>query len=364
MVIAGDVNMGKARYGGGFRVRPPEQPDLIGHRTAPHPRGSDPGCDQIRKGERREIGAFGMHHQPDCIAIRDSERAAFDQPGVHRRIDIFIENGVVDMAVNIIVTPTGCHFMKNSKFFAPKSGDSHKRSSHEEDIVRHDIKGLLFDKDGTLFDFHATWGVWTAAFLRELVDMGADEAALSTALGFDPETRQFAADSAVIAGTPDETIDAIMPFVPDWTRAKLENHILKSTADAPLAEAAPLSPLLDRFVAAGLALGVATNDSEDVAHAHLGAAGVSAKFAFIAGYDSGHGAKPEPGMQLAFAAATGIPPAQIAMVGDSNHDLISGRRAKMKTIGVLTGTADRKTLEPNADVVLENIGQIPDWLGL
>lgn len=31
-----------------------------------------------------------------------------------------------------------------------------------------EIKGLLFDKDGTLFDFAATWEVWAKAFLTRL----------------------------------------------------------------------------------------------------------------------------------------------------------------------------------------------------
>ena len=30
------------------------------------------------------------------------------------------------------------------------------------------IKGLLFDKDGTLFDFDKTWNSWTKRILREV----------------------------------------------------------------------------------------------------------------------------------------------------------------------------------------------------
>ena len=30
------------------------------------------------------------------------------------------------------------------------------------------IAGLVFDKDGTLFDFEATWGDWAARLLTEL----------------------------------------------------------------------------------------------------------------------------------------------------------------------------------------------------
>lgn len=228
--------------------------------------------------------------------------------------------------------------------------------------MAQDIKGLLFDKDGTLFDFHATWGSWTAGFIRDMAGFGADPARLSAAMGFDLETQSFDPESAVIAGTPDDTIDAVMAALPELGRDQVSRHIIESSAAAPLAEAVPLAPFLDDLLARGLILGVATNDAEDVAESHLNAAGVRDRFAFVAGYDSGHGAKPAPGMQRAFLAQSGLAPAQVAMVGDSTHDLISGQRAGMITIGVLTGTAPRPVLTPHATVVLDDIGQIPAWL--
>lgn len=30
------------------------------------------------------------------------------------------------------------------------------------------IKGLLFDKDGTLFDYQTTWGPWATGFIADL----------------------------------------------------------------------------------------------------------------------------------------------------------------------------------------------------
>ena len=52
------------------------------------------------------------------------------------------------------------------------------------------------------------------------------------------------------------------------------------------------------------------------------------------------------------------------MIGDSTHDLDSGRAAGMATVGVLTGLATRADLAPHADVVLADIGALPAWLGL
>jgi len=87
-------------------------------------------------------------------------------------------------------------------------------------------------------------------------------------------------------------------------------------------------------------------------------------FDFIAGFDSGHGAKPGPGMLLAFARACGLAPHQVLMVGDSRHDLAAGRAAGMPTLAVLTGVAEAGDLADLADAVRPDIGHLPDLLGL
>lgn len=230
---------------------------------------------------------------------------------------------------------------------------------------REPIRGLVFDKDGTLFDFNATWAAWCDGFILGLAaGDGARAAELAATLGFDLANRRFTRDSPMVAGTMEIVVEAACRLRPDMGEARLRQHIITTTSAAPQVEAAPLAALLDRFRAAGLTLGVATNDSEAPARAHLERAGVLDRFAFVAGYDSGHGAKPTPGMLLAFCRATGIPPGACAMIGDSVHDLDSGRAAGMRVVGVLTGIASREDLAPHADVVLPDIGALPAWLAL
>lgn len=225
------------------------------------------------------------------------------------------------------------------------------------------ITGLCFDKDGTLFDFAATWEAWAEQFLRRAAQ--GDEALaarMGDAIGFDLGKGTFASDSMVIAGTAGEIADALASHFPDVARDAILSMIDEEAGAAPQHQAVPLVPLLEGFRARGLALGVATNDSETPARAHLASAGVIALFDFIAGYDSGHGGKPAPGQLLAFASAVDLPPEQIVMVGDSTHDLHAGRAAGMRTIAVLTGAATADVLAPLADVVLRDIGEIPAWL--
>lgn len=224
------------------------------------------------------------------------------------------------------------------------------------------IDGLLFDKDGTLFDFRVSWGGWAQGFLVRIADDAAHAGRLGRAIGFDLATGSFAPDSPVIAATAADIAAALSAELPGIAVSDLTEQIDASAGQAPMSEAVPLRPLLSALRSRGLRLGVATNDSEAPTRQHLASHGITDCFDFVAGYDSGHGAKPGPGMCLAFTRQLGLDPARVAMVGDSRHDLEAGRAAGMRTVAVLTGVARREDLAPHADVVLADIGAIPDWL--
>ena len=228
------------------------------------------------------------------------------------------------------------------------------------------VAGLLFDKDGTLFDFQATWGAFAEGLIAEEAAGDSHLAArMAEVLGFDRAALKFRPGSIVIAETTETVARALAPILPDRPDPeRLAERMNARSARVPQVPVTPLLPLFRRLAASGLALGVATNDSEAAARRHVGDHGLSDLMAFVAGYDSGHGAKPGPGPCLAFARAAGLDPGRIAMIGDSLHDLEAGRAAGMVTVGVLTGPAEAATLEPHADIVLGSIAELPAWLGL
>ncbi|MGB1034931.1 MAG: HAD family hydrolase [Primorskyibacter sp.] len=226
-----------------------------------------------------------------------------------------------------------------------------------------EIQGVLFDKDGTLFDFSATWDAWAAQILTELSE--GDEVLftrLASAIDYDWKAETFRPESIAVAGTHRETAMALVPLLPRMSLGELEYRLSVASTQAPLTEAVTLAPFLAELSARGLGLGVMTNDSEAGARAHLSTVGVLAMFDFVAGFDSGYGAKPAPDPLLAGARALGVAPAGVIMVGDSTHDLLAGRAAGMRTVGVLTGMAGPETLAPLADVVLPDVGHLPSWI--
>lgn len=225
------------------------------------------------------------------------------------------------------------------------------------------VDALLFDKDGTLFDFQATW----AAFgVRAVTDLsGGDDELLDQlrrALRLEMSPPRFLKDSVVIAGSTLDIVEVLVPVLGRDAAAALIDKLNILAQDVHPVEAVPLERYFADLSRLGLRYGIATNDSEAAARANLRKVGVEELVEFIVGYDSGHGAKPGPGMCNAFLEHAAIEPGRAAMVGDSLHDIEAGRAAGMQTIAVLTGTASREDLAPHADIVLNHIGEILDWL--
>lgn len=223
---------------------------------------------------------------------------------------------------------------------------------------------ILFDKDGTLYDFQASWGGWGTSLVGSLADGDPVLAeVLAAELDLDLMARRFAPESVVVAGTASDIARALHPHLSgDLSVSELLTQIDAAATAVELAEAVPLAPFLAVLRNRGLALAVVTNDSVAPARAHLKRTGVLEAFAFVAGYDSGHGAKPAPDPLLAACAALSVAPERTLMVGDSRHDLLAGRAAGMSTVGVLTGLATADDLAPLADAVLPDIGHLPAWL--
>ncbi|WP_416065560.1 HAD family hydrolase [Rhizobium sp. ZK1] len=221
------------------------------------------------------------------------------------------------------------------------------------------IKGILFDKDGTLLDYDESW----LPVNRELARIAAEgDTALADHLlatcGMDPVTGHIVPDSLLAAGNTRQIAEGLVA-----AGSKVEVIELTIKLDDLFANAAEFSvPVTDlsvffgRLHKRGFKLGIASSDNERSIRQTAQRFGISEYVDYIAGYDSGFGSKPEPGMVLGFCAATGLSPEEVAMVGDNNHDLHMGRNAKAGlTIAVLTGTGSRESLSGAADHVFDDI---------
>tara|TARA_B100000614_G_scaffold189073_1_gene170052 strand:- start:42 stop:755 length:714 start_codon:yes stop_codon:yes gene_type:complete len=225
------------------------------------------------------------------------------------------------------------------------------------------IRGLLFDKDGTLFDFEKTWNSWTSKILTEVSKQSnVSISALADAIDFDLKTGKLLPQSIVIAGTHRQVTAALHTKLSNWDFEHLESYLLDYVIETRQYEVVPLQKYFQKLKSEGLLLGVMTNDAERGAQAHLAAAGILDLLDFVAGSDTGFGCKPAPEPLLAFAKITGLKPDEIAMVGDSLHDLQAAQAAGMMRIAVLTGVATEDELKKHADLVLPSIANLLDLI--
>ena len=229
------------------------------------------------------------------------------------------------------------------------------------------IRGLLFDRDGTLIDFHQTW---TPAFTEAATLLAKGDPELVSRLlidaGYDPETGQSGPGSMLAAASDAELAAFWATMLPEETADSILSQISGIFSDHLEFGAAPvcdLSLFCQQMLDLGYQLGIATNGSSPSSEAMMRRFGVHHQFAYYAGFDSGHQPKPHPSMALGFCAATGLRPEEIAVIGDSTHDLKLARSVKAGlAIGVLTGASSADDLQPFADHVIPNITFLADLL--
>ncbi len=225
------------------------------------------------------------------------------------------------------------------------------------------FRGIIFDKDGTLFDFQKTWTPWMANLLKILCS-GNKELSRQKgySLGFDFDKRIFLPESSFIAGTPEQFLHQLQTYFPEWPEKDLLNVLTETTNTTEQIEVVPLAPVLSNLRNEGYVLGLATNDDVQEARKHLEEKEVLKYFDFLAGYNSGFKAKPDPAMLLAFCQKTKLFPGETIMVGDSISDLTAGKKAGMFTVAVLSGVSKSKVLAKHANLVIKDIGDLQGGL--
>lgn len=228
------------------------------------------------------------------------------------------------------------------------------------------LRALLFDKDGTLVHFDRTWGPAAGAVMRALAgDDAAALARLEQVSHYLPEEERFLPSSPLVAGSSAH-------YGPLWADAlgREPSDAFCSRIDAlfsaeglrcltPIGQVQQTLRALHRQ---GLVLGIVTNDAEANARLQAEALGILPLFGAVHGYDSGFGSKPGAGMVTAMGARFGLSGPQMAVVGDSAHDLAAAQGAGARFILVRTGPAPVEDMVPFADLVLDSVDDLPGVL--
>ncbi len=228
-------------------------------------------------------------------------------------------------------------------------------------------RGILFDKDGTLIESHDVWAPLYRSMLMRMKGLSENAAnALLAQAGYDVEQDRVVGGSVIAGGT---TAQLVQLWWPHATAAEREDIVMSIDATDKQAQAlevtaiVALKPLLEKLRQKGLRLGVATNDSLASSNRHLSQLGILELFDVVICADTVATPKPAGDMIRKFAELTDISAHEIMMIGDNHHDMDEAANGGAGfRVAVLSGNSSRAELTEIADVVLNDIGELPEHL--
>lgn len=241
-----------------------------------------------------------------------------------------------------------------------------------------EIKGILFDKDGTLIDFFKVWEPAIQPVLQRILlhfqvaDTAELENKLMDCLGYrnghiDPEGAIAWKSYAGI------TEDMRKVLVKDDIEVEEEQlrYLLTSLFYEEVVEKRSSYPtftdlprLMSFLKEHSIHVGLATTDTYVSSRHCLECLGIAEDISFWGTADGELPEKPDGDLIRLAAKQWGILPEEIAVVGDTPNDMRFARNGHALGIGVLSGTGKLKDMSAWADQLLYSVDDLEEWLSL
>lgn len=256
------------------------------------------------------------------------------------------------------------------------------------------IAGVLFDKDGTLIDFERVWGKAATPVVRQLlIDGGVkdNEENINTILEclgvhdgkINPDgplawmpypkiashllptltDLGWNFKSCVINMKKDKTKDSLEKTAKLADRLAVllenqifdENNIIETTGD--------LLTVMEFLKSCDINVGIVTTDVYDATIKTLQRLDILQYFSFFAAdkmpISMSMPHKPDGRIIKQAADYWGCNASQILVVGDTPNDMRFANNGNAIAVGVLSGTGDKRSLEPLAYKVIDSVDELP-----
>ncbi len=228
------------------------------------------------------------------------------------------------------------------------------------------IRGIVFDKDGTLLDYERFWLPVAEAAIRVLTG-DAGDAFLSAAL-LDSIGARDGIRGVLCYGTYGMIAERMSEVLRSVGRDAVTAGETSAAFEACIghgeivAACADIGGLFRELRRRGLYLGVVTSDNAALTGVCLDALGLADAFDMILCDDGVTPPKPAPDHMLAFCRRFGLTPDEVIMVGDTRTDLLFARNSGAFGVGVAADEDARVTLTCEGGVVLPDISLLPAYL--
>lgn len=241
------------------------------------------------------------------------------------------------------------------------------------------IKGVIFDKDGTLFNYAEVWGPVAgraADMILKTFNIASSKRAevrqeLFRILGLDdeghtyPDGILFNHERRVAAFF--KLLSYCMKYrINPYTFKKILFSFLKDPAEGIVHELQRMDfsgvrELFGKLDGNGIKIAVVTNDTTVSAKTCLKNMGIDSYISFLRTKESNCRRKPDPEAIKQFCAYFGFTPEEVAVIGDAIADMkfaLNGGVAYR--VALLTGSGDEETLSGMADAVYPDITYLKD----
>lgn len=232
-----------------------------------------------------------------------------------------------------------------------------------------EIKGILFDKDGTLLQFDTVWIKVMDEVIEELLKLIGEtgnrtlKKRLCQAIGLrdgevDEKGHLASGTSIDISNAFQAVLPERIPFLRQWMSEKILSKTKESIECVkPVCH---LSSLFANIKQKGVVIGVATADDYETTVLCLQHLGIESDIQFLGTSDL-YEKKPSSQVVEKFCEQFGLEKEEVAFVGDTVVDLKTAKNGKVGYgIGVLSGVGSAQELQHLADFVIPDIGHLID----
>lgn len=233
------------------------------------------------------------------------------------------------------------------------------------------IKGILFDKDGTLIDF-SLWrdaGIKTIKLIMDEYNLRDDKlfSELKKSIGI---TENGVEPFGALAYKSHEDLAAELHYVLNRYRdidlAKFQSYaagLLREEVmrdDVEFKEMTNIRELYRYLNSNGIRMGLATADSHKSAMHMINKLNLNDCFDFVGSNDGVMKQKPNKDMCMRFCSMYGFEPNEVAIVGDSYNDMVFAKNSGAIGVGVLSGVSCKINLKDTANVIIPTIDSLFD----
>lgn len=234
------------------------------------------------------------------------------------------------------------------------------------------IKGVLFDKDGTLIDFYSLWLQAAEAVIPKLMQ--------KLSLNNTPKMQQYLFRTiGVIDGVVDpngglsyksygeiaKDIEIALQQKDIYIEVTKIHELLiilfdefATGEEVEFQTFTPMKTMLKQLKKEEVRVGLATADTLYSARVCLEKLDIIDMFDFVGGDDGIMQPKPHPQMFHLFTEEYQLDSEDVVVVGDTSNDMLFAKQCGAIAVGVLSGVSSKEDLMENGDYIISSVDEL------